>query len=276
MSLTIGNNSTSLFAQQGLSQTNTAIDQIYKRLSSGLRINSAADDPAGSAIVSAFAAQIAGNQQAVSNLNDGVSYAQTASGALGQLADNTAQLQTLAVQAGNSTLSAADRQAIQAEANQIGQSNNDIIQNTQFNGQPLLQGGTQTFQAGANAGQQINLTSPNLTAAAGSGGLYSASGQIDLSSVAGATSALDNLATDLTTISTSQSQIGAASNGFTAAANNLQTTVINASASKSAIGDTDYAAATSQLAANQILSQANIAIQAQANANSRQVLSLLK
>jgi len=276
MSLTIGNTSNSLFAQHTLSNTNTALNSIYRQLSSGLRVNSAADDPAGSAIISAFAAQIAGNQQAVSNLNDGVSYAQTADSALGQLSDNTTRLQTLAVQAGNSTLSAQDRQAIQAEANQIGAANNDIIQNSQFNGQALLQGGTQTFQAGANANQQINLNSPNLTAAPGSGGLYSAAGQIDLTSVSGATNALDQLTTDLSTLSTNRAQIGAVSNGFSAAASNLQTTVINDSASKSRIGDTDYAAAVSQQVQGQILSQANIAMLAQANANSGQVLSLLK
>lgn len=277
MSLSINTNQTSLFAQNQLGEIRQSQAGTLRSLASGQRINSAAENPAVAAIVQQFAAQIAGSNQAARNLNDGVSLTQVADGALGQLQANSGRLRELAVAAGNSTLSAADRGALQAEADQLVQANNDIVKQTNFNGNPLLQGGSPLgFQSGANAGQQTSLAAANLAAPPASGGLFSLAGGIDLSSAANATQTLGNLDSDLDTLASSRARFGAASNVFTAEIGNLQTRSDNLAAARSRSNDTDYAAATAQLAQQQILGQANIAVQSQANASASQVLGLLR
>jgi len=279
MSLSINSTPNSLFAQNSLAQAQKSQAKTLQSLSSGQRVNSAADDPATAAIIQQFAAQIAGSDQAARNLNDGVSLTQVADGALGQLSSNSQRLRELAVAAGNGTLSAEDRSALQAEANQLTQSNNDIVQQTSFNGIALLQGGSSlSFQSGANAGSdnQTALSSANLSAAPGSGGLFSLNGGVDLSSPAAATQTLDNLDADLNTLSGQQARFGAASNAFEAAIGNLQNRSLNLAAARNRSADTDYAAATAQLAQEQIRTQANLAVQAQANASAAQVLGLLR
>jgi flagellin len=273
MALTIGSNPTSLFTQNTLSSNN---QQLSNQLATGNRVSSAAVDPAAVAILSQYAAQLAGGQQSVSNLNDGISLTQVADGALSQVQNNTQQLETLAVQAGDPTLNAQDRQALQDQANQLSQSSQSILQNSQFNGVPLFQGGAQTYQAGPNANNTITVATPALTGAGGAGGLYGASGQINLTTQAGATQALDQVNSDLTTISSARASLGAASNGFSAAIGYQTQSNVDTAASSSAIGSTDYAAAVSQYAQTQIQSQAALAVQAQANVSSGQVLSLLK
>ena len=277
MSLSINTNQTSLFAQNQLGEIRQSQAGALRSLASGQRINSAAENPAVAAIVQQFAAQIAGSDQAARNLNDGVSLTQVADGAIGQLQANSGRLRELAVAAGNSTLSAADRGALQAEADQLVQANNDIVKQTNFNGNPLLQGGSPLgFQSGANAGQQTSLAAANLAAAPASGGLFSLAGGIDLSSAAKASQTLGNLDTDLDTLASSRASFGAASNAFTAEIGNLQTRSDNLAAARSRSNDTDYAAASAQLAQQQILGQANIAVQSQANASASQVLGLLR
>ena len=277
MSLSINTNQTSLFAQNQLGEIRQSQAGALRSLASGQRINSAAENPAVAAVVQQFAAQIAGSDQAARNLNDGVSLTQVADGAIGQLQANSGRLRELAVAAGNSTLSAADRGALQAEADQLVQANNDIVKQTNFNGNPLLQGGSPLgFQSGANAGQQTSLAAANLAAAPASGGLFSLAGGIDLSSAAKASQTLGNLDTDLDTLASSRASFGAASNAFTAEIGNLQTRSDNLAAARSRSNDTDYAAASAQLAQQQILGQANIAVQSQANASASQVLGLLR
>ncbi|QLI80373.1 flagellin FliC [Chitinibacter fontanus] len=273
MALGLNTNVTSLSAQRYTTNTQDAQARTLNALSSGKRINSAADDAAGSAIIERFAAQIIGNSQGIRNLNDAVSLSQTAEGAISSISDNTERIRELTVAAGNSTLSASDRQALQAEVNQLSQSNNDIIQNTQFNGMAILQGGSFNFQGGANSGQLQNLNTGNL---AGSGALASVAGQIDLSSVAAANTSLNALDQDLQRISNERSNLGAFQNGIEANINNLRVSIENQAAAKSRIADTDYAAQTANLAQESIRSQAGLAMQAQANASSKQVLSLLR
>ncbi len=250
----------------------TQASQTIASLSSGQRINRAADDAAGSAIIERFAAQIIGNSQGIRNLNDAVSLAQTAEGAISSISDNTQRIRELAVAAGNSTLSASDRQALQAEADQLSQSNTDIIRNTEFNGQAILQGGGFSFQAGANSNQQLNLNTSNL---GGSNGL-SSTGQINLSSISAASASLDSLDQDLQRISAERSNLGAFQSGLENSISSLRTTVENQSASRSRIADTDFAAQSTQQVQNSIRGQAELAMQAQANASGKQVLSLLR
>jgi flagellin len=247
----------------------TALSNTLSELSSAKR--STQTDPASTVLIEQFAAQIAGSNQARSNLNDGISLTQVADGALESLQENTQRIRELSIQAGNDTLNQQDRSALQAEANQLALSNSDIVKNSNFNGQSLLQGqGNLNFQAGANAGEQLSIRKPDLSQ------LNSSAGQINLSSAAAAGQALSRLDSDLSAVSSARSDFGAVSNRLTASVNNLQNRAENLSAAKSRIADTDYASSTANLAQQQIRTQANNAVQAQANAAPQQVLSLLK
>ncbi|WP_047393957.1 flagellin [Chitinibacter sp. ZOR0017] len=267
MALNINTNVSSLTALRSGNNVQETQNRTLASIASGKRINSAADDAAGLAIAERFAAQILGNNQAVRNLNDAVSVSQTADGALSSLSDNTSRIRELTVAAGNSTLTASDRQALQAEVDQLQQSNQDIIQNTQFNGQPLLQGSSFNFQAGANANQNLGLNLDNLSSSASN---------VDLSNASSIGDALDRLDSSLANINAQRGNLGAFQSRVEASINNLTTSSINQAAAKSRIADTDYASATAQRAQQDILSQANLAMQAQANASGKQVLSLLK
>ena len=269
----INSNSAGLFAQNSTSQAQAAQAKSLQSLSTGSRINSAKDDAAGAAIIQQFAAQIAGSNQAVRNLNDAVSVAQTAEGALSSISENTERIRELAVAAGNSTLSASDRQALQAEADQLSQSNADITKNTEFNGQAVLQGGQFNFQAGPNAGNQLSFSNGAL---GGEAGLNTAAGKIDLSSPAAASAALNALDSDLQTVSGQRANLGAFQSRVESGIQNLQTSSVNLSASRSRIADTDYAAQSAKLAQENIRANAGIAMQVQARASSGQVLSLLR
>jgi len=157
MSLVINTNIASLNAQNNLSMTQSSLDQALSRLSSGLRINSPADDPAGYAIAQRMTAQINGFNQAVRNANDGISFAQVANGALNTVTNSLQRVRTLAIQSANATNSAQDRQALNSEVQQAIQQVNSTAQNTQFNGQSILNGSLNglVFQVGANANQTI-------------------------------------------------------------------------------------------------------------------------
>lgn len=161
----INTNIMSLNAQRNLNTSADSLSTSLQRLSSGLRINSAKDDAAGLAISERFTAQIRGQDQARRNANDGISLAQTSEGALQSAGDILQRIRELAVQSSNATNSASDRQALNAEVNQLTQELDRIAKSTEFNGQKLLDGsfGTATFQVGANAGQTIQATTANFS-----------------------------------------------------------------------------------------------------------------
>ncbi|WP_275662377.1 flagellin [Laribacter hongkongensis] len=160
--LGINSNISSLTSQRNLSNTTSAMSTTLQRLSSGLRINSAKDDAAGMAISERMTSQIRGLDQARRNANDGISLAQTAEGALGEIGNNLQRMRELSVQAANGTLSDADRQAVQGEMDQLKNEINRVANQTAFNGTKLLDGsksGGFTFQVGAEANQTIAITS---------------------------------------------------------------------------------------------------------------------
>ena len=163
MSSMINTNIASLNAQRNLGTSQSSLATSLQRLSTGLRINSAKDDAAGLAISQRMTSQISGLNQAVRNANDGISLAQTAEGALSSSGDILQRIRELAVQSSNATNSSSDRQAIQAEVNQLTSELDRVATSTQFNGQNLLDGtmGTATFQVGANANQSISMTGTN-------------------------------------------------------------------------------------------------------------------
>jgi len=165
MAQTINTNIASLTAQRNLNTSQASLNTSIQRLSSGLRINSAKDDAAGLAISERFTSQVRGLNQAVRNANDGVSLAQTAEGALKSSGDILQRIRELAVQSANATNSASDRQALNAEVNQLTSELQRIAGSTEFNGRKLLDGSftSAAFQVGANANQTITATSSNFS-----------------------------------------------------------------------------------------------------------------
>ena len=161
----INTNVASMFAQRTLSATQSSLATSLQRLSSGLRINSAADDAAGLSIASRMTSQINGIQQATRNANDGISLAQTAEGGLNDITTSLQRLRTLAVQSANASNTTIDRTAIQTEASQLTSEISRVAGQTNFNGISLLDGsfGTQKFQVGADANQTITVTMGNAT-----------------------------------------------------------------------------------------------------------------
>ena len=173
MALSINTNVASLSAQRQQGRTETELATAIGRLSSGLRINSAADDAAGLAIAGRFAAQLRGTTQAARNANDGISLAQTAEGALASIDDNLQRMRELAVQSANATHSSSDRASLQLEVSQLQSEIDRVASQTQFNGISLLDGSftAKAFQIGANAGQTITISSI-ASARAGVLGIY--------------------------------------------------------------------------------------------------------
>ncbi|WP_159877996.1 MULTISPECIES: flagellin [Aquitalea] len=282
--LGINTNLGALNAQTQLDKSRKNTEQTLAQLASGTQLTSAAVNAANTALSQSLEAQVRGDNQASSNALDGISLVQTADGALSQLQSNSQQIQELAIQAGDAALNGSNRQAMQQQVDQLTQSNSAIIQSTQYNGTSLLSGNTQLqFQVGPNGGSsnQISVSTSNLSASPASGGLngYSsnlnATGTIDISNPASAIAAQSQMQSDLATIGSARTQLGAASNQFSTAISNLQNASLNAQAANSRISDTDYAAATAQLVQQQILGQSAIAVQAQANMSQRSALSLL-
>src|ERR1700733_13381408 len=159
MTTVINTNIASLIAQNNLANTQNSLTQAITQLSSGLQINSAADNPAGQAIANLLQSQINGLTTAQTNANTGISLAQTGESALTQITNNLQTIRQLAVKASNGTNSAANRASLNQEGQQAIAQINTIASTTQFNGQNLLNGsfGLQNFQVGANAGQTVSL-----------------------------------------------------------------------------------------------------------------------
>ncbi len=264
----INTNVMSLNAQRNLTSSQNDLATSIQRLSSGLRINSARDDAAGLAIADRMTAQIRGLNQAVRNANDGISLAQTAEGAMQEVTNNLQRIRELAVQAANGTNSTSDLDALQAEVTQRLAEVDDIANNTEFNGQTLLDGTyTFTFQVGANGGQTLDITTTAMDTAT------LAVAGVDVSvDPAGAITAVDAA---LDVVNGDRADLGAVQNRLESKIASLQTTSENLSAARSRIRDADFAAETAALTRAQILQQAGTAMLAQANTAPQSVLSLL-
>jgi len=176
MGLSINTNIASLIAQNNVSNSQTSLATSIQRLSSGLRINSAADDAAGLAISNRFTAQINGDSRASQNASDAINLAQTAGGDLAQITNDLQTIRSLAVQSANATNSSTDRQALQTQASQLIAEIDRVAQTSSFNGVNLLDGTftNQQFQVGANAGQTITVSAINSARTSALGASYSA------------------------------------------------------------------------------------------------------
>ncbi len=166
MAITINSNITSLNAQRNLNNTSNSLNNAMKRLSSGLRINSAKDDAAGMSIANRMSSQVRGLNQAARNANDGISMAQVAEGAMQEVSNNLQRIRELAVQAASDSNSATDRAALNDEVTQLVAEINRVAETTSFNGTNLLDGtfGSKNIQVGANSGETISVSMVNVKA----------------------------------------------------------------------------------------------------------------
>jgi flagellin len=274
MSQVINTNIASLNAQRNLNSSQSSLSVSLQRLSSGLRVNSAKDDAAGLAIATRMNAQSRGMAVAIRNANDGISLAQTAESALGQIKDHLLRMRDIAVQSANATNTSADRSQLDTEYQQLSQEISRIYTQTSFNGLKILStnAGTNTFQVGANTGQTVDIVSTSLSGLYGNLSATSVSG----SSNAASTAAMGAIDTAIDTLNTQRSTYGAAQSRFEGIVSVLQVSKENQDSAVSRIMDTDYAAETANLTRAQILQQAGVAMLAQANTLPQNVLSLLR
>ena len=276
MSLRINTNVSALTAYQNLNKNQNALSSAIEKLSSGMRINKAADDAAGLSISQGLTSQINGLTQAVSNAQDGVNVAQIADGALGTSQAVLQRMRTLVVQAANSgTQGTSSLASIQQELTSLKTQLNNVSGQTSFGGKALLDGTYNGgFQVGANGGQVVSLTlGTAVTAAAlGVGGTDVTTGAFALD----ATGTLSAIDTAIGTVSTERSNIGATQNQLTYTLSNLQTAITNVTASRSNLTDADLATEVSAMTQAQILSQAAVSVLAQANSAPQSVLKLLQ
>src|SRR5882762_4951708 len=258
-------------------QTKDSLAIAVQRLSSGLRINSAMDDPAGLAISTRMGSQVSGMQVAVRNANDAISLSQVADGTLGTVGNMLQQMRDLAVQASNGTNGSSDLANLQTEFNSLATEINRELTQTTFNGKSILgsQAGTNSYQVGANAGESIQLVTNNM---ASNSSVTTVTLNTTSISAGGSTASamITSIDSALTAINTERANYGADETEFQGVISNLQIGVTNQSAAESRVRDADYAQETAALTRAQILQQAGTAMLAQANALPQSVLNLLK
>ena len=273
MSLFVNTNVSSLNAQRQLYDSGNSLSTSFERLSSGFRINRAADDAAGLQITDRFTSQIQGLDQSVRNANDAISLVQTAEGALNETTTSLQRIRTLSIQSQNGINSSADRTALQQEVTALVAELSRIGTDTQFAGNALLGGSfSATFQIGANAGQSIGV---NLSRSGGFGASGLGVGTVDISTVTGASAALTSIDTAISTIGAQRASLGALQNRFQSTIRNLSNVSENLSGARSRIKDTDFATETANLTRNQIIQQASTSVLSQANQRPQSALSLL-
>lgn len=273
MSLYVNTNVSSLNAQRQLMTSSNGLNTAFERLSSGSRINSAADDAAGLQITNRMTAQINGLNQAVRNANDGISVAQTAEGAMQETTNMLQRMRELVVQADNGINNEDDLTAIQEEITEIISEIDRIASTTQFSGTNLLDGDYDaTFLVGANGGadEQVTIAIASMS---------SDDLEVDDISVTGedfsSSDALEAIDAAIQSVGSARSELGATQNRLQSTISNLSNIVENISGARSRIMDTDFAAETANLTKFQITQQASTAILAQANARPQAALSLL-
>ncbi|MBF0150833.1 MAG: flagellin FliC [Magnetococcales bacterium] len=278
MALAINTNMASIGAQRQLQKSTSALGKTFERLSSGLRINRAADDAAGMSISTRMTAQLRGTNQAIRNSNDAISLIQVAEGALDETTNALQRIRELAVQASNDTLVASDRSDLQDEVNQLLSEIDRIAIDTEFNNQKLLSGGYETakkFHVGPDGGQTIAVsimraTTGSLISAAAAG-----AGMVLISKQSKANFVIGRIDSALDSVSDIRSKLGAFQNRFEAVIANLSTIAEGTASARSRIMDADIASETANLTRNAILQQAGTAILAQANQQPQIALQLL-
>ena len=284
MGLRIQNNVEAFNTHRQLTTTSSAAAKSMEKLSSGYRINRAADDAAGLAISEKMRGQIGGLAQAQRNAQDGISLVQTAEGALNEVHSMLQRVRDLKVQFENGTNSSDDQDAIAAEVFQIAKEVGDITTQTKFNGSAVFTGTSFSFQVGANDSETISTTAVTLSSAIGTAGTGGVSDLTGLSSAAavktalstGSLAGISTIDNAIKNISSARANFGAVQNRLEHRLNNLATYQENLTASESRIRDVDMAAEMTKFTKLNILQQAGTCMLAQANQAPQGVLSLLR
>ena len=276
-------------AQAALVKNERALNSAMEQLSTGKRINAAGDDASGLAISARMTSQIKGLETSIRNANDAISMVDTAEGALDEITEMLQRIRELAVQSGSGTNSTDDRTYIDAELDQLRAEIDRIAANTEWNGRAILGGAAGgatgvsgvTFQVGVDGGSTNTLAVNFGNFASGGSTMGSVQDQsLDAATVASgiakSSRTISVVDTAIAAVSNQRATFGATSNRLTHAVDNLTNVKTNAEASRSRILDTDYAAATSELARTQIIQQAGTAMLAQANQMPQNVLALLQ
>ncbi|QGG80222.1 flagellin FliC [Litorivicinus lipolyticus] len=273
MALYIGTNTSSMAAQRSLISSQSNLRTNFERLSSGSRINSAADDAAGLSIASRLKAQASGLQVAQKTAANGISLVETADAALGTMTDLLTRARDLVLQYSDGTLSTSDKAAIESELGDINTELTRVYEKSEFAGVNLLNGAGTGI--GAAAGVNVTVDSAGTTVAvkletAFKGMLFGSTDTIDKDST------VTEIDTLITEVNAQRAGFGALANTFQSAIENLAAVEQGVSAAAGRIMDTDFARESAELAKNQILQQAGTSILAQANQSSQAVLSLLQ
>ena len=280
-------------AQSALVRNQRALDTAMEQLSTGSKINSAADDAAGLAISTRMTSQINGLNMAVKNANDAINMVNTAEGALIEMTNMLQRMRELALQASNGTTDVNDRTYLNSEYQALYAEIDRIADNTEWNGRTILDNsadgnasGFVEFQVGMDTGQVISVDFGNFTNVSGSGTFASfvsagaTAGTISATTTSQAqltsSAAIGSIDTALDAISNQRATLGGVANRLTFSVDNLTNIRTNAEATRSTITDTDYAASTTELAKAQIIAQAGTAMLAQANQLPQTVLALLQ
>ncbi|MCP4445630.1 MAG: flagellin FliC [Myxococcales bacterium] len=280
MSISILTNVSSLGAQRNLSRSQAAQSRSIGRLSSGLRINQAADDAAGLGISENLKADIRSLSQASRNANDGVSLAQVAEGSMNEVAGIVTRMRELAVQSANGTLGATERSYIDTEFDQLKAEIDRVSGVTEFNGTKLLDGSASTgltmqvgIQNTSNDRLAVSITRLVASTLGSTGGLHI--GSMSMSTATNAQASLGALDSAIEQLSTARAKTGAFQNRMAIAVQNLGVAHENLSAANSRIRDVDVASEAAEMTKSQILSQAGISVLGQANGLPQAALSLI-
>tara|TARA_B100002049_G_scaffold229110_1_gene204378 strand:+ start:123463 stop:124302 length:840 start_codon:yes stop_codon:yes gene_type:complete len=273
----INTNVEALGAVRYLSKTSDMIGTSMQRLSSGKRVNTAADDAAGLAIISNLNRQITGTEQAIRNANEGISLIQVMDSALEEMTGIFQRARQLAIYSANGTLSATDRASLDAEYQQLVSGTGEadrIVTSTTFNGNSLLDGTFDAtgldFQVGWQATDIITLNTSDMSL----GTIFAAPG--DVLSQPNATTAIGGLDTALDAIVGYRAELGAYQNRFSSTISNLENLSEKTQVARGRIEDADFAAESTNLARAQVLQQAGMGMLARANSSSQQVMQLLQ
>jgi flagellin len=258
----------------GASASNTNrnfTENLLEKLSSGKRINSAADDAAGLAVLSKLEAALSGKEQAIKNAADGQGLLHTAEAGAAEVSNILNRMRELAVQAANGTNSIAEREALQSEADQLTAEISRIADSTSFNGRAPLSGANVDVQAGASTGENINVTID----AVGSSDLQLDGGRVSFDTSANARDAIGVIDVALEKVNAVRSDIGAGVNRISSSIDHLSNAAKNTKIAAGRVSDTDVEDETTRLTKSQILQQSSIAMLAQGNASKGMMLHLI-
>ena len=276
MALTVNTNMSALRAANTLNNTQGALSQTLARVSSGMRITSAADDAAGSAVATNLATQARSGRQAIRNANDGISVIQTAESASKEVLSILDRMRELAVQSSSETLEDGERAYIDSEFEQLSDEVERIAQSTEFNGISLSAGGATSqlqVQVGvdASSNSRVTIELGDLTASS----LGVDTGSVDLSAATGAQAAITTIDAAIDSVNSIRASYGATQNRLESSINNMSNYVEALSSAASQIQDADYAHETAEMTRLQVMQQAGVAALGQARSMNTSVIGLL-